>query len=965
MPDVLTYAQNASVHGRTAFYPDPSQDICFQITEMEALSKPAFPVDTENFVPPRTTLCFFGETADGVSVTLCLDHYRPSFLAECDVTMTGPRVDISFNKLKSELGWRGKFISKGEYVRGKTLRGFTNGAEMRLLRILCATDDILKSCIRIIKSNNLFPCTYDGRLEPMLRFTHEADITASGWMCVRGGRYTIHDEERVATTLDITAPFSCIKKCEREDIARSLVLSFDIETYSASGEFPEADRDPVIQIACTLWWTNEDKETNIIFVLDSCGPLPDTEVRCFSDERKLLMAWRDFFIDADPDYVTGYNINSFDFAYLINRAEHIRLFDFCHLGRFKHEECKVKTETFDSKAYGYKEFKTVKLSGRTVMDMLTIIQRGNVKLTSYTLNNVAQHFLNDQKEDMPYDELFRLHREGGFEGRTRIASYCVHDARLPLRLLRHLCKLPHMTEMSRVTGISINWLSSRGQSIKAKNQISRRARELSFYIPDDWKEDHTGGFGTDEDKYKGATVLSAKIGAYVKNPVAGLDFASLYPTIMRAHNLSFETLVMDKAHENYEDVQYGAYRVEDGTEHKFVQGEKRKGIVPLILEELGAARKRAKREMNQCEDPILKNILDGRQLALKVSANSIYGFCGAKLGPMTCLPIAQVTTSVGREMIEHTQKCAEEWYGGNVVYGDTDSIMVQFPDALKEEDVVEASMRMGEEAAKRISQTFPAPIELEFEKVYLPYLLFNKKRYAGLMYTEKLRSKQYEKIDIKGLEVVRRDNCRLLRTVMKEILDILLLESNVEKAKEYTTKSLRSLLQGNVPIEDLIISKSLSKKEYANTNLPHVRLAQKIEARAPGFGPKSGDRVEYVVVKTAEKLPQYEKVENPDYCREHGLEVDPVYYLDHQLTKPLTTLLSVVVDDPAGFIAGIRREEMDRQDGTQYITKFFASESGAAPARKPAPKRAAASSSKSAPQSQGMSIATWFGVQKK
>ena len=1258
-----TFPHNASVHKRHIHYPDPSQDLVFQITEMEALNKPAFPADSEGFVPPQTTLCFFGETKDGTSVTLALDHYKPSFLAECDKFMTGARIDIAFNKLKSELGWRGKFISKGTLCYGHTLKGFTNDEKIRFLRVYCASDDILKTCLRISKDSSIFR-TFDGRLEPILRFTHEANITASGWVRIKGGTYSIHDEERVTTSLDISAPFSSLTGVNQTDIARCLVFSFDIEAYSASGEFPEPEQDPVIQIGCTLWWTDETEETNIIFVLDSCGSLPSAEVRCFSDEGEMLMAWRDFFVESDPDFVTGYNITSFDFSYLIKRAERLGRFDFCRLGRFKHEECRVKKEHFESQAYGYKEFNTVKMSGRTIMDMLTLITRGPVKLTSYKLDFVAQHFLGDRKEDMPYDELFRLHREGGHEGRTKVASYCVHDARLPLRLMRHLYNLPHMTEMSRVTGVSINWLSTRGQSIKAKNQISRMARQYKYYIPDNWKDSEMfAGNSMDDEKYKGATVLEAQVGAYLENPVAGLDFARLYPTIMIAHNLSFETLVLSDQFMNIEDVKYKSYTVEDGTKYTFVQKtEKKTGLIPLILEELGAARKRAKREMNACDDPVLKAILDGRQLALKVSANSIYGFTGAKLGPMTCVPIAQVTTCIGREMIEHTKKCAEDWYGGNVVYGDsvtgdtamvvrrggtmqlcrmedlvadesqwyqyhhgkeaanvpdlevldevgwttvnrvirhivtkplyrvlshtgvvdctedhgllrangskvapgelnvgdrllhipkdtwenmpiqhtditaveaeamgmfaadgscgeyncpsgkkyswainnsnrdlleymatllpfktvildtlasshvfklvpvgsikthvlryrrffydnarskripeeilfgplpiasaffkgfyagdgdrmgqekqtccrmdqksktmtmalfilssrlgwkvsintrfdkpdifrlnltksyqrrpfdeiksisplparepafvydletashhfhvgpgnlvvhnTDSIMVQFPAALEEDDVIDAAMRIGEEAAVRISETFIKPIELEFEKVYLPYYLYKKKRYAGVMYTEKYRSAKYEKIDVKGLEVVRRDNCKLLRDVQKKILDILLLEKDVPKAKEYVTTVLRSLLRGEINIDDLVISKSLSKKNYTNTNLPHVRLAEKIEKRKPGFGPKSGDRVPYVVVKSAAKLPQYEKVEDPQYVLENGLELDNAYYLDHQLATPLTTLLSVVVENPAKFIEQIKREELDKQSGTQYITNFFSS----------------------------------------
>ena len=148
---------------------------------------------------------------------------------------------------------------------------------------------------------------------------------------------------------------------------------------------------------------------------------------------------------------------------------------------------------------------------------------------------------------------------------------------------------------------------------------------------------------------------------------------------------------------------------------------------------------------------------------MKISANSVYGFTGAQVGKLPCLEISQSVTAFGRKMIEFTKNEVEQRYtvdngyqfNAEVIYGDTDSVMVKFGVAT----VLEA-MKLGQEAADFVSEKFVKPIKLEFEKVYHPYLLINKKRYAGLYFT---RPEKHDKMDCKGIETVRRDNCPLVR----------------------------------------------------------------------------------------------------------------------------------------------------------------------------------------------------------
>lgn len=294
-----------------------------------------------------------------------------------------------------------------------------------------------------------------------------------------------------------------------------------------------------------------------------------------------------------------------------------------------------------------------------------------------------------------------------------------------------------------------------------------------------------------EEKYEGATVIDPIKGFY-SEPIATLDFASLYPSIMMAHNLCYSTLV------NREDLRLNKFdfKPDDITKtpngDTFVKASVKKGILPEILDELLAARKRAKTDLKKEKDPMTKAVLDGRQLALKISANSVYGFTGAQVGKLPCLEISGSVTAFGREMIEHTKKMVEEHYtvengydhDAVVVYGDTDSVMIKFgitekdaPEGTENRErwMIESSMNLALKAADFVNTSFLRPIKLEFEKVYYPYLLMNKKRYAALLWTN---PDKHDKMDCKGIETARRDNCALVRTVLDTCLKTILEDRN-------------------------------------------------------------------------------------------------------------------------------------------------------------------------------------------
>ncbi|KAF6167135.1 hypothetical protein GIB67_029773 [Kingdonia uniflora] len=748
--------------------------------------------------------------------------------------------------------------------------------------LLCLLAGILEEGMQIgtYESNVLFP----------LRFMIDCNIVGGNWIEIPSGNYRRTAKTMSYCQLEIDCLYSDLVSHEPEGefskMAPFRVLSFDIECAGRKGFFPDAKHDPVIQVAnlVTLQGENQPFVRNIM-TLKSCSPIVGVDVMSFDTEREVLLAWRDFIQEVDPDIIIGYNICNFDLPYLIERAQALGIADFPIIGRIRNSMSRVKDATFSSRQYGTRESKEVSTVGRVQFDLLQAMQR-DYKLSSYSLNSVSAHFLGEQKEDVHHSIISDL-QNGNSETRRRLAVYCLKDAYLPQRLMEKLMFIYNYVEMARVTGVPISFLLSRGQSIKVLSQLLRKAKQKNLVLPSVKRK------GSGDGTFEGATVLEARTGFYAK-PIATLDFASLYPSIMMAYNLCYCTLVTP------EDVRKLNLPPEcvnkTPTGETFVKSNLQKGILPEILEELLGARKRAKADLKKAKDPLVKAVLDGRQLALKISANSVYGFTGATVAQLPCLEISSSVTSYGRQMIEDTKKHVEKKFttdGGyehnaEVIYGDTDSVMVQFGVSS-----VDAAMSLGREAAEYISGTFIKPIKLEFEKVYYPYLLISKKRYAGLYWTN---PEKFDKMDTKGIETVRRDNCLLVKNLITECLHKILIDQDIPGAVQFVKNTISDLLMNRMDLSLLVITKGLTKtgEGYA-VKQAHNELAERMRKRDAATAPTIGDRVPYVIIKAAKGAKAYEKSEDPIYVLENNIPIDVQYYLENQISKPLLRIFEPIL----------------------------------------------------------------------
>ena len=819
------------------------------------------------------TIRIFGRAEDGKSVSL-----GTKFNPYCFI-----KTDKDLKSFIKSTFWRG--LESCEVHRGKDLWGFQNGELSRFLKVEFKTHRALRSfayCVDNIKHPELAGCKmYESNIDPVLRFMHVSGCTSTGW--IEPG--LCEPDAESTCEVNLWAPnWRLITPLARDDFAPLRIMSFDIECYSSTGAFPDPKNphDVVFQIGMTTKEFGKEGflDRKCLCLKQTAGP----DVECYETEKELLVAFQKYLIKIDPDIITGWNIFGFDLEFLIIRAT-----IHCGLnpvwGRIRGEVAALVEKNLSSSALGNNELKMVPMKGRYVFDLFQDVKREH-KLESYSLNNVSKHFLKDQKNDMPVKEIFSRYKDGDPVKLGEVAEYCIKDTELPHALMAKLCQIQNVVEMAKACWVPLAFLSERGQQIKVFSQMAKKARELNFVIPTFRRPN-----GPTDEQYQGATVLEAQTGAYY-TPITALDFASLYPSIMCAENLCYSTLVMNARYDNLPGVKY-----EQFGPHKFAQGVD--SLLPVILMDLKAYRKKAKKLMALAEGTPMEAVYNGQQLAYKISMNSIYGFTGASKGMLPCVAIASTVTMRGRQMIEETKNYVEEHFpGAKVRYGDTDSVMVEFDvQGRKGQEAIDYSWEQGELAAEQCTKLFKAPNDLELEKVYCPYFLYSKKRYAAKMY-EKRTFKDgrppvvaFKKIDVKGLQVVRRDSCPFVRETLKKLLEMVLESSDPNPVITAAREAAKTLIQGKVPIEKLLMSKQLAA-EY-KVPQPHVAVRDKVRARAPGSEPQQGDRVAFVIVKGEGKM--YEKAEDPAWVREKNVPLDFQYYFTNQFKKPVQDLLEPLV----------------------------------------------------------------------
>jgi len=868
-------------------------------------------------------ISIFGKTKEGKSVCVTTS-FSPYFFVKLPRNVTPQRVKIIYDKIDRACP---ECLTSINTIQRKDVWGFQNSEKFPYLQLFCknlASRRMVSGRLRRpLPDETLKMKIYESNLDPVLRLMHRTGIQSTGWLDTGDDCEPGH----VANTdIDLTCKnWRNLKPVDDPETAPFVVASVDIECNSSTGKFPDADieGDACFQIAISLckFGSDEPYDKTCLCYKKTDSHLDGCNIVSFDTEREMLEAFQRYLHEKDVDIITGWNIFGFDLEYLMKRAIITRCnLKFFQLSKLRGHNCELKLKKLSSSALGDNDLKLVSMPGRFIFDLFHEVKKG-YKLDSYKLDNVSKLYLGDNKIDMPAKEMFARYKEGDPVKLREVAEYCIKDTLLPHRLLSKLCILINLLEMAKATWVPLCYLVERGQQIKVFSQLTKKAREMGFMVP-------TIQYGQLGDQgYEGATVLEAQNGAYYK-PITALDFEGLYPSIMMAHNLCYSSLVMDPKYENVPGVEYETFEIpvpskvegQPPTKRvcKFAQGVPT--LLPSILLELKQFRKQAKKDMAASKGA-LKAMYNGKQLAYKISMNSVYGFTGASKGMLPCVNIASTVTTKGRSMIDETKEYVEKNFpGAKVRYGDTDSVMVEFDVGdRKGIEAVEYSWEIGERAAEECTALFKKPNNLELEKVYWPYFLYSKKRYAAKLWTQGKDGKMnMDYIDVKGLQLVRRDNTAHVREVCKELLDVVLESSDTEPPKALALQRAIELIEGDVPNEKLTLSQSLSdsykvKGHSVSINSPgikdinqaHVQVVRKMRERQPGSEPQSGDRVPYILVKTEDtKAKAFEKSEDPKYVSENNVPIDYEYYFMNKFINPVCDLLEPLFEDPKEDIFG-------------------------------------------------------------
>jgi DNA polymerase delta subunit 1 len=974
---------------------DEEKTLDFQILSWEACDEQIEneTSDQEEYEPApdlRYHIYAFGVNDSGESVCIRFENYKPYFFALIPDKYQERFGNYEKNEVERFI--RNKLFKSKEDLESvsivvrKKYKGFTNGKTYKFLRFVCKNlntfnriryilnprDKTRLPKISAINVNEKLKFDlYESNIEPYLRFTHKMEIQMAGWVRVKN---ITQDLEMSRCQHSYICHYNCVQKLDRQEVCNLTIGSWDIEAFSYTSryeginEFPDPtkEKDIVTQIGTSLYKFNSKEKVKHVVTIKSpvdndCDPVDGVIIEQFDSEKELIIGWVKFIMKTDPDILVQYNGYDFDWKYVCARAKVLGIeYILENLSRIESKPSQLYEDQLNTSAYGDNTMKYLKMYGVTQFDLMFLIKKEH-KLESYKLNNVAEHFTGDTKDDLSPADLFNYNTSTK-DKIALVVKYCAQDTWLLIDLMLKLRIVTNMIGMANITMVPIQYIELRGQQIRVHTQIAYETKQENFLIP---ASEYVSKDATEnEEKFEGATVLEATPGAHFE-PIAGLDFASLYPSIMIAHNYDYSTIVEDSEFDNLEGIQYEECVIDDIVV-KFAQNVK--GIMPKILERLWKERKGIRKQMKSLSpDDSLYAVLNGVQLAIKVSMNSIYGFTGARYGRLPNKRIAASVTATGRKMIDHSKRCAEEWYDCEVVYGDTDSIYVKFKSDLKGQDHMNYVFKVAPECADRISETFKKPIELEFEKVMYPFILYSKKRYASLFWTNPLK---YDYIDFKGIQVVRRDNCVFVRENSKQIFEYIFLNEKVlnynfetvdeliQTSKDYARNKISKLINGEVPMKELLLSKSLragyafdrktvctscdktyyeknvldkkimdisliyksktknksdidewlesdhncpscnetTKFKKCPANIPHVALARKREERDKMDKVASGDRVPYLFV-TYDSSKQFEKVEDPAYVIKNGIPIDYIYYFEHQFKSAIETIFGPMMED--------------------------------------------------------------------
>lgn len=658
----------------------------------------------------------------------------------------------------------------------------------------------------------------------------------------------------------------------------------------------------------------------------ACELQDSTTIDIVGSEADLFLHYIDIVRSKDPDFLVGYEVQKSSIGLMIERGKQLKppVDLLQQLSRFPQDPPSHRNVT---DRHGDSHDSGIWITGRTVFNLWRML-RHEMKLNNYTFNNVCLHLLQIRVPYFDNEQLTRWYNN--FATRNRVHKHIFQRVDINLSILNKLDLIRRTAASARLYGIDFYSVLSRGSQYKVEAVMLRVAHKLGCIAPSPSKRQVANQAAMEAIPL----VMEPKSNFYV-DPVVVLDFQSLYPSMIIAHNLCFSTIIGKMSNGTDSSISdtterlgtssfpeelsaYGTYvhardMSQSGQQAQdlpflspngsvFCRKEVRHGILPLMLKEILDTRLLLKRSMklhSGPEDEILRRVLDARQLSLKNIANVTYGYTAAGFsGRMPMAELADAIVQCGRSLLEWTIRLINthpKWRA-EVVYGDTDSVFVHLRGRTKSE-----AFDIGEEIVEAVTSQTPCDVVLKMEKVFLPCVLVSKKRYVGFAFECKKDVAPH--FDAKGIEVVRRDQCGIVAKLQEKALRLLFSTKDLSAVKQYLCSQWFKMHEGGdkLPIKDYIFAKEVRFGSYAQdkdgnvTNMPPGAVvslkAMLVDSR---MEPPYRWRVPYVVVIGSHRSVALKELVVSPYevlRRDQSLRLNHLYYINKCIIPALHRVL--------------------------------------------------------------------------
>jgi DNA polymerase I len=657
------------------------------------------------------------------------------------------------------------------------------------------------------------------------------------------------------------------------------ILAFDIETYNPEGKniFPE--KNPIIMLSFygerVVMGENQSETTEPFRKVITWKKFKTNKdyIEFVDGEAELINKFKEVVDTYKPDILTGYFSDEFDLPYISTRAAKYKIK--LDLG-IDNSELKISKGRNSTKS---------SITGIIHLDIFKFILRvmgDSLDTEVYDLSSIANELLNEKKLEIDLENLVEVW-DNRQEELERYCDYNLHDSKLAFRLCKDM--LPNLIELVKIVGITLYDVSRLGFSLLVEWYLIRQALNFNEISPN--KPSYDEIKSRRMYSYKGAFVFEPQPGFYEN--IVVFDYKSLYPTIISSHNISPGTLRCECCKEEAEITP-----TEDSKE-KYWFCKKKKGFIPIIIEELITRRLRIKEIIKDKHDIWL----EARQNSLKLLANSFYGYLGFFGARWYSIESAKSVTAWGRYYIYKVIDRAKK-ENFNVIYSDTDSVFISLEKRTKKD---------AENFMESINLELPEIMELEFEGFYPAGIFVSAK--IALSGAKKKYALLSDKglIKIKGFETVRRNWSIIAKETQEKVLSLILKEKSPEKAVNFVRDVISKLRRKELPLSKVIIHTQMQKDVTSYDSIgPHVAVARRMEKKGQRI--EAGTLISFIVIQGNEKI--RDRARLPEEVR--NKEYDADYYINNQIIPSVERILNIF---------GYKKEDLLEEKEQKKLESFF------------------------------------------